>query len=167
MPHDMKTILKILVVAITAVSLTSCLGGDLQCTPGIYCKYAFCTHVDGTRDTVLFQADASCVVKLGDTVKVPMYVDGVYHPLTVFQVSGDTSAVRYSFACDAASMRMLKPDSKLEEGYLHFADSCYGMSLSLYYIAKVKGDFPLTFSLSSLAAEPYAHNSLQVTQSVR
>jgi hypothetical protein len=59
------------------------------------------------------------------------------------------------------------PDSKPAEGYLHFVDSCYGMSVQMYYIAKVKGDFPLTLSLSSLAPKPYTNTEVKVTQSVR
>ena len=167
MPHIMKTIGRFLVLALAAVGMTACFDADYQATPRIYATKAYCTHVDGKRDTVDFSTYASCIVQLGDTVRVPLYVDGVYHPLTTFNVSGDVSALAYSLACDSASMRWLMPDSKPAEGYLHFADSCYGMPLSLHYIAKVKGDFPLTFSLNSLASKKYSHCELQVIQSVR
>ena len=163
----MKTISKFFVLALAAVGLTACFDSDYQATPRIYAVDAFCTHVDGKRDTVPFNTESSVVVMLGDSVRVPLFVDGVYHTLTTFNVSGDTSALAYSLSCDSADMRMLMPDSKPEAGYLHFTETCSGMAVTLYYVAKVKGDFPLTFDLHSTASESYSHCSLQVIQSVR
>lgn len=167
MPHDMKKGIQLMVLALAAIGLTACFNAEYSASPRIWAGYAYCAHTDSTRDTVNFSTYTPCIVRLYDTVRVPLFVDGVYHPLTTFEVSGDRTAIDYTLVCDSAALKLLMPDSKPAEGYLHFVDSCYGMSVQMYYIAKVKGDFPLTLSLSSLAPKPYTNTEVKVTQSVR
>ena len=159
----MKTFSKILIIALAAISLTSCLGGDYQSTPVIYAQYAYRTAADGKRDTIYI----GDTIHVGDTLVAPMVLSGVYHPLTTFVVESDTAGLTYALRFDTAVAVAIASDSRPEEGYLHFNPDYVAVAVQYYCVAKKAGDYPVTFTLSSMASEPYTHREVPFTQAVR
>jgi len=145
-----------------AVVLASC-DSDAQSTPLMYAANAYRTSVSGAQDTIRF----GDTIHVGDTVRVPLFLLGQYNMLTSFQLSVEKSAFDYQLYCDSLNATFLAPDSKLQEGYMHFLENCFSLSLTLHYVAKQKGDYQFQMTLSSTASEKYSPNHGVVTQPVR
>jgi hypothetical protein len=159
----MKKMYQIAWVILVALSLSSCFGSDYQASPVIYVAKAYRTAIDGAKDTIRF----GDTLNIGDTVRVPMVLSGVSHPLTSFSVSADNSAFIYALRYDSTGMEAIAEDSRPEEGYLHFKDNYVVIPVSFYYVPKKSGKYTIHFSLSSLAEQKYSPREADLEQSVR
>jgi hypothetical protein len=152
MPHIMKRIFLFAVIALAAISLTSCLESKDQATPVIQAGYITRVSAAGVCDTISF-ADT---LHVADTLRVPLALWGVYNNLTTFQVSADTSAVAYQLLNDSSYLHLLDNSSAPEKGYLRFVTGCVLFETTLQYIPKKTGDYEVKFVLASDAGEKYS-----------
>lgn len=152
MPHIMKRISFLAILALAAISFTSCLEGESHSTPVI--QAGFVTRVDtaGVCDTITF-ADT---LHIGDTLRVPLVLYGALNNLTSFQVSADTSAVRYALLNDSVNLQFLDGSSAPEKGYLRFVANCSLFETTLRYEPKKTGDYEVHMVLASDAGEKYS-----------
>lgn len=164
MPHVMKTIYKFFVLAVAAIGICSC-NDEYVSTPQIsVSKAIYVSHLDGSRDTTYF----GDTLRVGDTARVEMCVMGVSHPLVYAQVKSEPSALNCAFECDSSIIKdFLEPDSRLEEGYIHFQPNVMYLWVVYRYIAKSVGDYTMTFVVESMAKEPYSHAEGDVKQVIR
>ena len=152
MPHIMKRILLFAVVALTAISLTSCLEGESHSTPAIQAGYVTRVSAAGVCDTITF-ADT---LHLYDTLRVPLVLYGVLNNLTSFQVSADTSVVSYTLLNDSVFLPYLDSSSAPDKGYLRFVANCSLFETILQYMPKKSGDYEVRMTLASDAGEKYS-----------
>lgn len=165
MPHVMKTIYKLLVLAVVAMGVCSC-DMESQSTPGMaYSKSdVHVTHLDGSRDTITF----GDTLLVGDTARMEMSFYGITHSLTIAQVTYEPDGVACSFECDSVMFKdVLEPDTRLHEGYLHFQPNTMTVRVIYCYVAKSAGTHPMNFVVESMAKEPYSHIELPLNQAVR
>ena len=164
MPHIMKTIFKFLALAVVAISICSC-ETESQSTPRMLVgQYSYVTHLDGSRDTILF----GDTLHVGDTARMEVKIYGVSHPLVSAEVKSDPSALACSFECDSSAIKeFFEPDSRVDEGYLHFQPYVMSLRTVLRYIAKKEGDYTVTFITNSEAKEPYSHAEGERKQVIR
>ena len=153
-------------MALVAISLTSCLGGENESSPVIYVPglKAYRTSAEGVKDTIRFTEQMYSHV--GDTIRVPMILDGGYNTLTSFTVTADTSAIGYKFICDSMVLNILQADSRPEEGYLHFQNDYQAVGVVFWYVSKKLGDYDIVFSLASTASQKYSPKQTTVKQKV-
>ena len=152
MPHIMKRILLYAVVALAAISLTSCLESNNQATPVIQAGYVTRVSATGVCDTVSF----GDTLHIADTLRVPLALWGVYNNLTTFQVTADTSVVSYQLLNDSSYLHLLDKSSAPEKGYLRFVTGCVLFETNLQYIPKKTGDYEVHLILASDAGEKYS-----------
>ena len=166
MPHSMKKLFKFVVLAVVAVGICSC-NDEYLSTPVIKIyNDVLVTHMDGSRDTTYY----GDTLRVGDTALVMSSFHGVSHPLVYAKIESDPAALTCSFVCDSAFIKeFLEPDSRPEEGYMHFRQEAYVSTLWAVhrYVAKSTGEYTVTFSAESMAKEPYSHNSLEFKQVIR
>lgn len=149
-------------VVCTTIFLSSCLTGEYQSTPRMIIQALYRNSIEGVRDTLL----PGDTIQVGDTLRAPMALDGVYNTLVSFRVTADKTAFDYKLECDSASLQLLTPDSKPEEGTLSFAKDCYLYFTTLYYVPKQAGKYQISFVLASSAGEKFSPVSGYFTQVV-
>lgn len=152
MPHIMKRILLYAVVALAAISFTSCLESNNQATPVIQAGYLTRVNAAGVCDTISF-ADT---LQVADTLRVPLALWGVYNNLTTFQVTTDTSVISYQLLNDSSYLHLLDKSSAPEKGYLRFLTGCLLFETNLQYIPKKTGDYEVHLTLASDAGDKYS-----------
>ena len=160
----MKKLFKFFVLAIAAVCICSC-NDEYLSTPVIKIyNDVFVTHMDGSRDTT-FIGDS---LHVGDTARVVVEFYGISHSLVSSEVKSEASALACSFECDSSVIKeFFEPDSRVDEGYIHFQPYVMALRTRLRYVAKSTGEYTVTFSAESMAKEPYSHNSLEFKQVIR
>ena len=152
-----------LCLALAAISLQSCLMGEAQSTPTFYYSYIYRTNAQGARDSI-FYGDT---VHIGDTLRAPLLVSGVYNSLVSFSVEADQEALNYRLVVDSVYLSWLEADSKPENGYLHFTKDCYTFPCMLVYMPQKTGDYMVQFTVASTASKQYSPSHAQFTQPVR
>ena len=162
----MKSMYKLVVVFLAALSLTSCLDGVNEASPWIYVpgNKAYRTSATGEKDSITFAQEMQ--IHVGDTLLVPMVLLGEYDFITSFTATADTAAFDYNFVCDSSVLAILLPDSRINEGYLHF-EAEYGLiPVCFRYVSKKLGGYDISFTLASTASEQFSPAQTTTRQNV-
>ena len=104
------------------------------------------------KDTITI-SDSLCV---GDTVQIPMIVNGYYDYITSFAASTDTSKVDLSFMWNEEYNDYLSTAANPEHGIFAFKpDKVYAFVTTLMYVPKASGAYRIDLELNSAAQAPY------------
>ena len=113
----------------------------------------FRTSAEGVNDTITF----SDSLQVGDTVRLPMVLNGYYDYLTGFAASTDTTKMHVSFAWDEAFRECLTPSADPDHGILIFEpEKVYACVVTLQYVPLQSGTHRIDLVLKSSAQETYS-----------
>ena len=111
------------------------------------------TSAEGVKDTITF----SDSLHIGDTVYLPMILDGYYDYLISFTAQADSDKVKVSFPCDDEFRKYLASSSDLEHGKMVFLpDQVYACYITFAYVPVKSGTHRIDFLLESSARDPYS-----------
>ena len=139
-----------------ALSLTSC-EGSAAITPSFYQASSLIrTSSSGVKDTITL-ADS---LRVGDTVRMGLLLNGYYDYLTSFVASADTANVRLSLAWGEELSAYLAADADPEHGKLTFAPDCvYVCVTTLTYVPRKSGRHEIDLLVTSNAPSSYSRQS--------
>lgn len=160
----MKRLAFWMVLTVISGLLSSCLINEEQSTPVMKpISYLYRTSAAGVRDSIRY----GDTIHVGDTLQGSWVLYCVTNNLTSFTFKTDTFAFDYHLVCDSAYAHLLTEKSKPEEGKLFFVSGCVFYPVDIYFVAKQKGDYPLSLSLASDAGEKYSPQMFSYTQAIR
>ena len=117
-------------------------------------SWLYRTSIEGVQDTITLRDSLS----VGDTVRMPVILNGYYDYLTSFVASADTAKVNLWFAWDDEFNSCLMPNAAPEHGVLVFkADSVYACVTTLVYVPTQSGTHRIDMSLNSSAELNYSN----------
>ena len=117
-------------------------------------SWLYRTSIEGVQDTITLRDSLS----VGDTVRMPVILNGYYDYITSFVASADTSKVDLWFAWDDEFNSCLLPNADPEHGVLAFkADSVYACVTTLVYVPTQSGTHRIDMSLNSSAELNYSN----------
>ena len=155
MPHIMKrNILFPLSLALVAILAVSCetksvISPTIQASTILYR-----TSATGVKDTISFLD----TLHVGDTVLMPLRLDGYFDYLTTFKAVADTEKVQLAFVTNAAFDSCLTSAANPKHGYLVFEPArVYGCYVPLSYVPLRVGTHKVELDLNSAAEEAYSH----------
>lgn len=173
MPHPMKKkIFYPIVLGLVTLVAVSCdwesvISPNAQFPSELYRSY---TMVDSlgqdtlVRDTISYTDS----LNVGDTVLMPIVLQGYYHYLTLFKATADTSKVALSLAWDEEYNSFLAEDADPAHGKLSFIpEKVNACVTTLKYIPKASGTHTVEFLLQSTAKEPYSQGAWSFNMAVR
>ena len=113
----------------------------------------FRTSAEGVNDTITF----SDSLQVGDTVRLPMVLNGYYDYLTGFAASTDTTKMQVSFVWDEAFRTCLTSSADPDHGILIFEpEKVYACVVTLQYVPLQSGTHRIDLVLKSSAQETYS-----------
>ncbi len=121
--------------------------------------YRTSSVTDSTGQVVLVNdtITLSDSLNVGDTVRLPMILNGYYDYITSFAVSTDTSKVHLSLMWGDEYNSYLTTAADPEHGILAFKpDAVYAFLTTLVYVPQVSGTYRIDMELNSAAQAPYS-----------
>ena len=127
--------------------MSSCLNDSAVSSPTIrFYSQMYRTSPEGVKDT-LYLVDT---VRIGDTLRLPVLLQGGYNILTSFQVSSDPLDHMVKLEVDSAVATIVDPKSDLEKGKLVFPQDRQILmcNVTVCFIPQRAGSQPINLTLS-------------------
>jgi hypothetical protein len=149
----MKQVYLLLVLSLTAICMVSC-DMKVRSTPLAQAATQMVrTSAEGVQDTIHF----TDTLRVGDTVRVQVVLNGYYNPLTAYNVSSDTAAMRLALEVKPELQSALARGTDLEKGKIVFvSDQVFVFTTGLRYTPRKSGTHRIEMYVYSDAGESYS-----------
>ena len=118
----------------------------------------------GVMDTILY----TDTLQVGDTVLMPMAIQGYYDYLTSFRAVADTNALKVSFLWDEEHNSYLTSTADPAHGYLVFApEKVFSGVVTLCYTPQKAGSHTVELQIASSAPTGFSQGAGQFTVNVK
>ena len=137
--------------------MSSCLNDSAVSSPTIrFYSQMYRTSPEGVKDT-LYLVDT---VQIGDTLRLPVLLQGGFNILTSFQVSSDPLDHMVKLEVDSAVATIVDPKSDLEKGKLVFPQDRQILmcNVTVCFIPQRAGSQPINLTVANTAGDKYSHS---------
>ena len=154
MPHIMKKHLLIILSAVLLCAVMTACQSRAVSTPELYgASVLIRTTPEGVQDT-LRPTDS---LRIGDTLRLSMVLNGGFNPLKSFTVTADPEAISPALEADSAVLSVLTDGTNLEKGVMIFQpEKVVVCPVKLRFVPCKSGSHVIQFTVANDAGEGYS-----------